>query len=754
MGYWIYELETDTFYGSDGLYEIYGFKAKPGEIVPLEEFFEVLHPDDREQVATAWGNASKEMKEHISTHRLMPRPGEPTRCIHVIGHPRENASGKIEYFGFAQDVTELTLLAEKLKQSEQNLQQGLDIAKMGYWVYNLETETFFGSSGLYEIYGIQDKPGDLVSLEKISALFYPDDRDIVATAWKDARENLLEFKVTHRISPRSDFPMRYVQVIGRPRKNASGETEYVGFIQDITEQKELENQLRQSERNFRESLDIAKMAYWVCNPKRNSLYGSDELYRMYGLEDRMGEVVDLGAVFTKIMHPDDQERVTRVWEKSLKENGEHDVKHRLLPLSGAPMRHVHVTGRPRKNADGEVEYVGFILDITEQTRLENQLRRSEHHFREAAKLAGLIRWEYNREKKAFYVDTGDAPPIPFLQGRTEIPADEVFATVPDDERQNAISLITDDANTERSFDFTYKMAVKERHKTWTDDMQSDKTWLHIKGWHQVNESGKSKVAGFTQDVTKMIGSAEEIARLNSELDVASDLQRSFLPDVNEVLAKTSAIQLAARLKPALKVGGDFYDFTMLDEKRLYFVIGDVADKGMPAALFGAKSISLLRHLTTEYQQPHEILQKLNEEIARDNPTMNFITMLCGIFDLESRTLNYANAGHLPPILIPKTGAPLELDLPPCPSVGVFADIDFTSNSYQLEPGDILLTYTDGIVETERERNIFFGEKRLFEFCDKNKALPPNGFLEELEKVVEKLGAQHTEIPYTVLKGKK
>lgn len=204
-----------------------------------------------------------------------------------------------------------------------------------------------------------------------------------------------------------------------------------------------------------------------------------------------------------------------------------------------------------------------------------------------------------------------------------------------------------------------------------------------------------------------------LEQLESELQIAQKVQETMLPKVDRGDAKTG-YNLAASLEPARTLGGDFYDFFLLaGEDRLCFAIGDVSDKGTPAALFMARTIASVRALADKHDTPISILQKVNAQLCRDNDRCMFVTLFCGILDIQTGRLSYASAGHEPPLTIEPQGRRVRfLELDTGPPLGIEEEATFLLYETQLHPADLLLLYTDGITEARNHQQEEFATQRL------------------------------------------
>ena len=208
---------------------------------------------------------------------------------------------------------------------------------------------------------------------------------------------------------------------------------------------------------------------------------------------------------------------------------------------------------------------------------------------------------------------------------------------------------------------------------------------------------------------------ENVAR---ELAVAGQIQANFLP---EDLPDLPGWELTAMLRPAREASGDFYDVIPLPNGRLGILVADVAGKGMGAALYMALSRTLIRTFAVEYDtQPELALGAANRRILADAGSGLFVTVFYGILDPSSGELTYASAGHNPPILLSARdgNSVQELDRTGLP-LGILDETTWQQGAAQLDPGDELLLYTDGITDAQDAQGAFFEEERLLEFLRAN-----------------------------------
>lgn len=201
-------------------------------------------------------------------------------------------------------------------------------------------------------------------------------------------------------------------------------------------------------------------------------------------------------------------------------------------------------------------------------------------------------------------------------------------------------------------------------------------------------------------------------RIESELRIARDIQMGILPKVFPPAPNLPELELAASIEPAREVGGDLYDFFQIDSGRFCFLLGDVSDKGVPAALFMAVTKTLLGAVARQGLPPGAILARVNDDLAQGNESCMFVTLFLGLLDPRTGELEYACAGHDPPFLLRADGRVERLEARGDPMAGAMEGVDYATLRNRLDPGDVLLAWTDGVTEAENPAADLFGEERL------------------------------------------
>jgi len=197
-----------------------------------------------------------------------------------------------------------------------------------------------------------------------------------------------------------------------------------------------------------------------------------------------------------------------------------------------------------------------------------------------------------------------------------------------------------------------------------------------------------------------------------DLRIAREIQMGILPADPTAAVKGTGLDVHAFIEPAREVGGDLYEVLRASDHRVVVALGDVSGKGIPAALFMAVAVTVLRTLARQFAEPDEILRRLSDELAEQNPRGMFVTLQCLVFDLEQRRVSCAGAGHHQ-LAILSPGRPPRLA---CPSTGFPAGLmpfnAIERETLSLEPGDTFVLFSDGVSEAMNVDGDFYGEERL------------------------------------------
>ncbi|MDO4265428.1 MAG: SpoIIE family protein phosphatase [Eubacteriales bacterium] len=249
----------------------------------------------------------------------------------------------------------------------------------------------------------------------------------------------------------------------------------------------------------------------------------------------------------------------------------------------------------------------------------------------------------------------------------------------------------------------------ERNRTFISGFSAARTGDEIEELSVSFGQMMTDITDYVENLEKM---TKEKERIGAELAVATQIQADMLPRIFPPFPDRSEFDIFASMNPAKEVGGDFYDFFLVDKAHLGIVIADVSGKGVPAALFMVIAKTLIKNHAQFGASPAEIFSITNNQLCEGNEAGLFVTAWLGILNLENGELRYVNAGHNPPLLKHREGGYSYLKSPAGFVLAGFEDISYRESSLKLSAGDMLLLYTDGVTEAENRAQEQFGEERL------------------------------------------
>ena len=229
---------------------------------------------------------------------------------------------------------------------------------------------------------------------------------------------------------------------------------------------------------------------------------------------------------------------------------------------------------------------------------------------------------------------------------------------------------------------------------------------------------------------------EAAARFDKDLEIAKQIQHSALPSVFPPYPNRKDFSIFASMDAAKEVGGDFYDFYLVDENHLAFVVADVSGKGIPGAMFMMTSKTLIKSFAESGLPVHEVLTNVNTQLCVNNEAGMFVTAWMGILDLKTGIIKFANAGHNPPLVKHKNGTYEYLKGKVNFVLAGMDMVKYKEQELQLQPGDKIYLYTDGVTEAHNSQNELFGEERLLESLNSTKGMSVEEICKKVKKDVD------------------
>lgn len=263
----------------------------------------------------------------------------------------------------------------------------------------------------------------------------------------------------------------------------------------------------------------------------------------------------------------------------------------------------------------------------------------------------------------------------------------------------------------------------------------------------IQEHTKDEIGELAHDFNRMMGDIEnyvmnirtvtaEKERIGAELNIATQIQANMLPCIFPAFPERNEFDIYATMNPAKEVGGDFYDFFMVDDRHLAIVMADVSGKGVPAALFMVIGKTLIKDHTTSGKDLGEVFTEVNELLCESNSEGLFITAFEGVIDLVSGAFRYVNAGHEIPYICKKDGRFEPYKIRAGFVLAGMEGMKYKCGELELEPGDKIFQYTDGVTEATNVNNELYGMDRLTEILGENSALAPTELLPVIKNDID------------------
>lgn len=242
-------------------------------------------------------------------------------------------------------------------------------------------------------------------------------------------------------------------------------------------------------------------------------------------------------------------------------------------------------------------------------------------------------------------------------------------------------------------------------------------------------------------------------KVENELNIAAQIQRSILQSNFPAFPEHSEFDLYAMMVPAREVGGDFYDFFFIDDDHLAVIIADVSDKGVPAALFTMISRTIIRSIVRQRKSPSQVLAETNDLLCEGNDTGMFVTVFLAYYHLPSGQFTYSNGGHNPALSFGPNGASKKLARKHGPALGVRPGLTYKEDVETLEPGQIIVLYTDGVTEASSPQDELFGLDRFSKLICSCESLKLSQMINHIDKDLKEFqqGNQFDDITVLALK---
>ncbi|MCL2210504.1 MAG: SpoIIE family protein phosphatase [Treponema sp.] len=329
----------------------------------------------------------------------------------------------------------------------------------------------------------------------------------------------------------------------------------------------------------------------------------------------------------------------------------------------------------------------------------------------------------------------------------QIPEKEIFAEM---ERHNSIFSVIIELSFVAMLAIAYILIsrfINTPIKHLTDDVAQIglgnlDTQIDIKSkdeFGQLAQTFNKMTSDLKKSIEENAREREEKKRISTELSVAKDIQLSMLPGVFPAFPERDEFDIYATMIPAREVGGDFYDFYLLDNDNLAVLIADVSGKGIPASLFMVNAKTLINNFSAG-KSPKTAIESVNKKLCKNNDACIFVTAFMGIYNIPTGKLTYVNAGHNPPLVKKKDGSFDFLKTKPCMLLAINENAKYREDEIYLKDGDAIYLYTDGVTEAMNNNKELFGEQRLKDALNKDSSASPFELLCAVKNEVDNFSA--------------
>src|SRR6266498_405104 len=362
-------------YWSPELFRIYGLDPS-GKAPTVEEYMELVHPDDREFVAETIQKMFAEHRGFDFTKRIV-RPDGEIRRVRCVGGPATNAGAVQEFIGTGIDVTEHELLTQELGRREAYLAEAQRLSHTGSFGWKPETGELIWSDETYRIF--EYDRAVTPTLDLLVQRVHPEERPDFQSVIERASRGASDFEHAYRLLL-PDGRVKYVNALAHATQDAYGNREFVGAVTDITDQRQAEESLRKSEAYLAEAQRLSQTGSWAWSPDKDITYWSEECYRVLSFDPRDG--LPRSEAFFGAIHPDDRPRFSELTERAIREKEGFEAEYRIVHTGGA-VRDIRVVSHPVLSPCGDlIEFTGTVIDVTDRKRAEEELRASERKYRD------------------------------------------------------------------------------------------------------------------------------------------------------------------------------------------------------------------------------------------------------------------------------------------------------------------------------------------------------------------------------------
>lgn len=701
------------------------------------------HVKERKKAIDALGRHNDELEAKVKerTHQLQV-------SLQQLGASNEELMTANEELNKSDRAQ--TKLIKELTRTQEQLRLALRISRMGLWEWDIQTDEFEVSGGVELLHELT--PGDIKRFfggklsTLIDSLVHPEDREMLRKAFWYAARTDNDFNTEYRVKlPNGSLKWMHGQ--GRVIRNETGHvTGMVGTITDITERRQVEERIRESEERFRSMADTAPVHIWMTDQNASYYYFNKTWLDFTGRT--MEEEVRDG--WTQGIYPDDLPEYSQVFHTAFEAKEPFRMEYRLRRFDGE-YRYILDEGVPRFTADGSfIGYIGSCIDIEDRKLAEQRNLKSERLlqeiFEESADALLLINARSNRIVNY----NGQAADLFGFSNKQVARETDLF------------DLTKVQMSEERKISIIEKLKSR---KNWTEELEfksrtgrefwgnAAATLISVEGglFYLVRVTDITERRMAVEAIEKALAIIEkDNSRKTAELEEAKSLQLSMLP---QYPPQVDTIDMGMYMRTSTEVGGDYYDYKLDEEDKLTVAIGDATGHGLKAGIVVATVKSYFQTLANKFNAV-ELLEQISLGIR--NLQIRGMYMGLSIIKFDGRAVTIASSG-MPPILIFRQ-ATQQVEVLSLKGLFLGSDMlkPFESVTLELHPGDIILSMSDGLPELFNRERHQLEYDRIIERFKAVTHLPAADIINELNKLAEewtKGKANEDDITLVVIKAK-
>lgn len=516
-------------YTSKNAVRMLGFRSLDDLPATVAEFHEILHPEDRARIERQDRELEQAPVHYERTFRIVRADGS-LRFFKEVGEPVFDSSGRLTgYRGTTQDITNLTEVETALRESQLQFEHAERMADLCHWLTDAQDANWiYASKNAAHMLGVDSVDTLLGPVSEFYKFLHPDDRDAVTEANEEIARNPKRFAHDYRIV-RANGAVRHFKEFGEPVYDAEGHlTGFRGTTQDVTEQKEFEAALRESQAQFEQAERIANLWHWVTDKNDDWVFASKNMSRIFGLEST-ADLVNSNESYYSFVHPADRDEIIKQNKDLLRSPRPYDTNFRIVRPGGG-IRHLHEVGEPIYDDAGNFSgFRGTTQDVTEQREAEIALQETQAQFETAERIANLWHWVTDKEDN-WLSASKNAPAMYGVQSTEDLPraAEDYYDLVHPEDRSFLKERNREILEVPQKYESDYRLIradgeIRHFHEVGEPVFDEENRHIGYRGTTQdITEHREAEIA--LRQSQRMLADAQRIAQLGSwELDLKTDI---------------------------------------------------------------------------------------------------------------------------------------------------------------------------------------------------------------------------------------